>query len=68
LNLIEKGYTEVAIYDILGKKIKTVFAENVNQYGSKKLSVDLTSTGQGQYMFRFQTPTYLQTKPLILVK
>jgi hypothetical protein len=68
IGIIEKGYTEVAIYDVLGKKIKTVFAEEVAELGERTISADLSEIANGQYMLLFKSPTYVEQKAVMIWK
>jgi VWFA-related protein len=74
ITLAEVGTTELALYDMLGNKVKTVYqrmttAEDFAS-GNKNIhtSVDLRDVGTGQYILMLKTPTYTEAQQVMIVR
>jgi len=66
------GSTELAIYDVLGRKIKTLLNENLSP-GNYKLQWDGRSdagvpVSSGIYFYRLTSGSFAQTKRMLLVR
>ena len=68
LSIIETGYSEIVIYNIIGEKVKTLFADNVRTTGVRQLHSDISDLATGQFTIVFKTPTYLQRLQLLILK
>jgi len=63
----EKGLVKLKIYDILGRKIKTV----VNDYkltGNYNCFVDFTNHPSGTYIYKLEVNDYCETKKMLYIK
>ncbi len=65
--LIEKGYTEIAVYNILGEKLLTVFSEDVTSPGKREIGADLRALTAGQYVMVLKTPTIMMNYIILKV-
>lgn len=66
------GFTELAIYDVLGRKIKTLLNENLSP-GDYKLQWDGRSdagvpVSSGIYFYRLTSGFFAQTKRMLLIR
>lgn len=68
LNLIEKGKTELAIYNTNGIKVKSIFNENITEFGEKIYNVSTSTLSGGKYFVVLITPTYSEKKNLVIVR
>jgi hypothetical protein len=68
LNLIELGKTDVAIYNLMGEKVKTIFSKDITETGSISINSDLSDLSNGQYVVIFKTPTYLEKNNILILK
>jgi uncharacterized protein YegL len=74
VSITEKGLTELAIYDIMGEKVKTVYEgfnstddlESFDEYIN--LSADISDISSGQYIVVFKTPTYIESRQISIIK
>jgi hypothetical protein len=74
VSLTEKGLTELAIYDIMGEKVKTVYEgfnssddlESSDEYIN--LSTDISDITSGHYIVVFKTPTYIESRQISIIK
>lgn len=67
-SLTENGYTEIAVYNVIGEKVKVIFGEDVNNYNIRQISADISEISTGQYIIIFKTPTYFQSEKLTIIK
>lgn len=65
LSLIETGRTDIAVYNTLGEKLKTLFCEEITNPGFRKLVADLSSLNTGQYILVLSTPTVVKSLSII---
>ncbi|GBD87348.1 hypothetical protein BMS3Abin03_01280 [bacterium BMS3Abin03] len=66
-DLPKSGFVEVIVYDILGRKIKSL----VNEYkyaGSYEVNFDASNLSSGVYFYQLKTQTFVQTKKMVLVR
>lgn len=65
---IEKsGKTSIAIYDLLGQKIKTLFSKDIKA-GSHAYYFDASELSSGLYLYQIQSGTFIATKKMMLLK
>jgi VWFA-related protein len=74
ITIAEVGTTELALYDMLGNRVKTLYqrmttAEDFAS-GNKNIhtSVDLRDVGTGQYILMLKTPTYTEAQQVMIVR
>jgi hypothetical protein len=66
-NVVEQGSMELALYNTLGKKVQVLFAENIdNNYGKRNILVNIPKITEGTYLLRLQTPSFIETQPIII--
>lgn len=65
--LPQTNTTELALYNTLGEKVKTILAEKLNG-GKYSVTVDLNKIPSGNYFYRLQSGKNSKTLPLIIVK
>jgi parallel beta-helix repeat protein len=65
--LPESGSVELIVYDILGRKVKTLVNEN-QQAGRYEISFDATGLASGVYIYQLMTEDFVSTKKMILLK
>ena len=72
LSLIESGYTELALYNIMGEKVKTIYENSVSRNQKpeyqKKISTDISELSTGQYFVILKTPTYMESRHVVILK
>ena len=65
--VIKKENIDLSLYDMLGRKVKTLFKGEV-QAGITDVKVDGSNLASGVYFYVFKTPEFYSTKKLILLK
>jgi hypothetical protein len=60
-------FVTLKVYDLLGKEVQTLVAENLNS-GSYKTRFDAGRYASGVYIYRLQAGKYFEAKKLILMK
>jgi len=68
LSVSEFGNTELSIYNLLGEKVSTIFSESVSRKSIIEVSSDISKIGSGQYLLIFRTPTYTETRQIIIMR
>ena len=68
LSLSEIGNTELSLYNLLGEKVSTIYSESVSQKSIFEVSSDISKIGSGQYLLIFRTPTYTETRQLLILR
>jgi WD40 repeat protein/uncharacterized protein YegL len=68
LNLVEKGYTEVHVSDILGRQVKQIFKEDVSAGGERTIKCNISELGTGLYYINFSSPCYNRSVNLQIVR
>lgn len=71
LSLTEAGYTELAIYNVLGERVKTLYSgvPSISSDGLKQdISADITELATGQYIVILKTPTYVESRSITIFK
>ncbi len=66
-DLPKKSHVLVAVYDVLGREVKTLVDEN-QQAGSYRVTLDASDLPSGVYFYRITAGKNVQTKKLVLVK
>jgi hypothetical protein len=66
--LIEEGNTEIAIYNQIGEKVKTIFKANIDKPLSGTELIYLNEFSNGVYSLVLNTPTYFKKENFILTK
>jgi hypothetical protein len=61
------GLTKITLYDLLGRKIKTLVNREV-EAGYHEIDFDATDLPSGIYFYRIQSGKFTQTKKMILMK
>jgi hypothetical protein len=65
--LPETEYVLIEIYDILGKKVKTLL-DKVMQAGEHSVVFDADNFSSGIYFYKFDTENYSDAKSMVLIK
>lgn len=65
---IEKGYTEIYIYNKIGDRVKTVLSQNISDFNPTTLSCNISDLSTGNYMIVFKSPTILQNVQFVIIK
>jgi len=68
LTLIEIGKTEVAIYNLMGEKVKTIFSKDIIETGNISINSEISDLSNGQYVVIFTTPTYTERSNILILK
>ncbi len=66
--VIEKGTTKLELYDIVGKKIKILLEENIEEEGIRTVNTDISQFGQGQYILILKSGSMIEQKTVFLVR
>ncbi len=66
-DLPKASRVKIEIYNLLGKKVKTILDEN-NGAGSHKFVFDSNNLASGVYFYRIQADTYTNSKKMILLR
>lgn len=67
LNIIEKGITEISIFDFNGRKIKVLLNQEI-PIGINNLRSNISDISEGIYMVEIKTPSIIIYKKLIFVR
>ncbi len=63
----EKSYTTLAVFDLLGRKVKTLIQGELNG-GAYQLKFDGSSLPSGEYFCRLHSGNFMEAKKLILLR
>ncbi|MFI5252982.1 MAG: T9SS type A sorting domain-containing protein [Bacteroidota bacterium] len=66
-SLPKAGYVSLKIYDLLGKDVATLIAQDLHA-GNYTTDWNATSIASGVYIYRLQAGNYIETKKLVLMK
>lgn len=66
-NLVENGFTNLSIYDISGKLVTTLAANDLGK-GEHRTEIDTKNIAIGNYIIRLETPTQIISKIFIYTK
>jgi hypothetical protein len=58
---------KLIIYDMLGREVRTLVNE-VRNPGTYEISFDASELSSGVYFYRLETPSFAETKKMLLVK
>ena len=62
-----KGFVKLIVYDILGKEIVKLINEE-QKAGTYKIPFSINNLPSGIYFYRMETPKYVETKRMVVVK
>jgi uncharacterized protein YegL len=66
--VVEKGPMEIALFNTLGEKVRTLFANIITgNFGKRTVEANITSLGAGNYILKLTTPTYSETENVIII-
>ncbi len=68
INFIETGKSEVAIYNYMGEKIKSIFEETITTPREEKIKVSVSDYSSGLYFIIFESPTVRETKEVMIMR
>jgi len=63
----QKDFVELSIYDLNGKKVKDIFNGTLNK-GIHLYTVDFQGYHSGQYFVKMKSENFSKTKKVVLVK
>lgn len=66
-SIAKSGYTEIKIYNILGREVKTLVNE-IAAAGNHKIVFNASGLASGVYFYRIKSGDFVSTKKLILLK
>ncbi len=66
-SLPQSGYVLLKVYDIFGKEVATLVAENLST-GRYAVKWNATDFASGVYFYRMQANSFVETKKLVLMK
>ena len=66
-DLSKMSNIELVIYDIAGRKVKTLFTGN-KCAGHHKIIWDASNLSSGVYFYRLKTDNYIETKKMVFMK
>ncbi len=64
----EKGFTEIALYNILGEKVRPIFSDHINETGKKTISQSTDDMSPGYYLLVFRSKTKTETYTVMIVR
>ncbi len=67
-SVIEVGYTEITLVNMLGKTVATFFAEDISDFQDRQIIQDISEIGSGHYILQFKTPTYVERRKVMVVR
>lgn len=67
-SITENSDASLKIYDINGKKVKTIFEKRNLSPGVYTISLKLGELSSGVYFYSFETPSFSKTRKLLLLK
>lgn len=66
-NIVNEGFVRLAVYDMLGREIKTIVNEN-QKAGTYTVQFDASGLTSGVYFYKLVTGNFTETKKMMLVK
>jgi parallel beta-helix repeat protein len=63
----KKSYVKLVIYDLLGKEVTALVNEEMSA-GSYQMDWNASSYPSGVYFYRIETPDFVQTRSMVLLK
>ena len=67
-SLQENSVVTLTIFDVLGREVAILLANQQMQSGEHEIEFDATSLSSGVYFYQLSTPVFSQTKKLLLMK
>ena len=64
----EAGYTELALYNIVGQKVNEIFSGEVSEIGVSEFTGYISNLAIGYYYLVFQTPTVKDSKSIMIAR
>ncbi|MDA3843864.1 MAG: hypothetical protein PF588_05795 [Candidatus Kapabacteria bacterium] len=56
------------MYNVLSEKVKILYAKDVVEASTEKISSDIETLGSGNYLIVFKTGAYMQSEHFIIMK
>ncbi len=66
-NIKEPGLVRLTLYDMLGRKVKTLVNRNQSA-GSYRVNVTASNLASGVYIYRLESNNFVQSRKMILIK
>ncbi len=66
--LIEKGKTEIEIYNVMGIIVDKIFSEEVEKFDNRSITYSTAKLSSGNYLLVFRSPTIVQTFEFKVIK
>jgi len=66
-DLPQRSDVQIAIYDLLGREVKTLLSENQSA-GYKSVQWDASNVASGMYIYQIKAGEFVQTRKMILLK
>ncbi len=66
-SMAKSGFVSIEVFDLLGRRVATL-ENNYRQVGEHTVRFDAGSLSSGQYIVRMQTPGYVKTQSITLIK
>jgi hypothetical protein len=63
----EKSHVKLAVYDILGREVKTLIDQNLEP-GKYKVNFDANDLPSGVYFYTLKAPKFVKTNKMLLIK
>jgi len=67
-DLPEKTNVELVVYDILGRRVKSLVDNQVRNPGRYEVSFNANALASGVYIYKLTTKNYSQARKMLLVK
>ena len=64
----ERTRVELVVYDILGRKVKSLISNEVREPGRYEVSFDANALASGVYIYKLTTKNYSQARKMLLIK
>lgn len=68
LKLIEKGYTDMGIYNTMGNKESTILSEKIDITGDRTININVSGYSSGLYFIVLVTPSHRFTQEIMILK
>ncbi|MCK5330269.1 MAG: T9SS type A sorting domain-containing protein, partial [Candidatus Marinimicrobia bacterium] len=66
-DLPEQSHVTIAIYDLLGREVTTLFSET-QEAGYKSIQWNATNVSSGMYFYQIRAGNFVQTRKMVLLK
>jgi hypothetical protein len=64
----ERTNVELVVYDILGRRVKSLISDEVRNPGRYEISFNGSSLASGVYIYKITTKNYSQARKMLLIK